>query len=118
MNKMIITTVVVAVIAGGVFYSLRPEQSIESRTHEVVLRFEGGKLVQGPELSAVKKGDSIELTITADAEEEFHLHGYDQSTDVGPDKEPTLTFLADTAGRFVAELEGSKEEVWVLEVMP
>ena len=115
MNKAIIGIVVIAVVAGGAFYFLQPEESTGPKTHEVALHFEGVQIVHGPKMLTARRGDTVELIVTADAEEEFHLHGYDRSIDIGPDKEPTLTVVADTAGRFIAELEGSKEEGVVLE---
>ena len=119
MKKVLITLVAVVVIVGGAFYFLRPAKNTSGpQTHEVMLHIEGIELVSGPEVLEVKKGDTVEITVMADTEDEFHLHGYDRSIDIGPDREPTLTLVADTAGRFIAELEGSETEIFVLEVMP
>ena len=52
-------------------------------------------------------GDVVTLTVDSDVVEEIHLHGYDIFLDVAPDEVTTLTFTADTPGRFEIEFESS-----------
>ena len=52
-------------------------------------------------------GDVVTLTIDSDVAEEIHLHGYDIFADVVPGETTTMTFTADTPGRFEIEFETS-----------
>lgn len=76
------------------------------------------KITSGEETLKATEGDEVIIIITPDEEEEFHLHGYDKSVDLSPDKEVTLTFTANKTGRFPFELEHSKTELGALEVQP
>ncbi|MGY1814423.1 hypothetical protein [Blastococcus sp. SYSU D00820] len=52
----------------------------------------------------VALGEQVTLTVTSDAPDELHLHGYDLTAAVGPDAPVTLTFRADIPGVFECEL--------------
>lgn len=52
-------------------------------------------------------GDVVTLSIDSDVIEEIHLHGYDIFADVLPGETTTVTFTADTPGRFEIEFETS-----------
>lgn len=94
-------------------------QNIElTQLKDFTFRIEDKKLVEGPATITVQKGDEIVLIVTNDTAEEFHLHGYDKSVDLEPGVEAQLRLVADTAGRFPIELEGSKTDIAVLEVLP
>lgn len=82
------------------------------------LGIQGKKLVSGPATIKVNQGDEVTLKITSDEAEEFHVHAYDNSVELEPGKQATLTFNAKLSGRFPFELENSKTEVGVLEVQP
>lgn len=83
-----------------------------------VLVLENGKLVSGPEIVTVTEGDTVTFEITADADEEFHLHGYDKIVTLEAGVTQTLSFQADITGRFPYELEQAGSEIGVLEVSP
>lgn len=76
------------------------------------------KVVSGPTTIKVNQGDEVTIKITSDEAEEFHVHAYDNSVELEPGKQATLTFNAKLSGRFPFELENSKTEVGVLEVQP
>ncbi len=76
------------------------------------------KLVKGEPTLTAHVGDTVVISITADEEEEFHLHGYDRSVDLHPGEEASLTLVAEASGRFEFELEKSKVELGALEVQP
>lgn len=124
MSKGVIAIVIVIVLAGGAYllWGNQAQAPIENQEvaapKEFTLVIAEKKLVEGPELMTVNKGDTVVIRITNDEEEEFHLHGYDQSLDLEPGVTGELRFVADTAGRFPAELEDSKTEVTTLEVLP
>lgn len=94
--------------------SAQPESNV--KTFELVV--ENKKLVSGPETIKVTQGDQVEIKITADEAEELHVHGYDESVELEPNKQATLSFVANTSGRFDFELEKSKTDLGALEVQP
>ena len=77
-----------------------------------------GKRASGPEVVRLKKGDAVELTVTSDAADELHLHGYDLTLKLQPGKPATLKFVADRTGRFGAELHHAGADVVTLEIYP
>lgn len=76
------------------------------------------KIVSGPVTINVTQGDEVTINITSDEAEEFHIHAYDNSVELEPDIQSTLTFTANLSGRFPFELENSKTEIGALEVQP
>jgi hypothetical protein len=74
-----------------------------------------GKLETGGAIS-VRKGDDVTLHITTDAEDEFHLDGYDLDTKISPARSASLKFKASSAGRFEYQLRESNQKLGVLEV--
>ncbi len=133
-KNTIIAIVVIILLAVGAYYflgrksaapapapaeqSAQVPESTQPAPKEFTLNIVGKKLVSGVELLSVKKGDTVLIHITNDADEEFHLHGYDKHIDLEAGKQGDLQFVADTAGRFPAELEGSKTDIITLEVLP
>lgn len=125
-TKTIIGIVIAIVVIGGlalyfnqkIVQTAAPAVTQEAPAKEFTLIIAEKKLVTGPETISVKKGDTVVIHITNDEEEEFHLHGYDRSVDLTPGVASDLRFAADTAGRFPAELEGSKTDIITLEVIP
>jgi hypothetical protein len=85
---------------------------------EFSLVFAHKKLVQGPETIQVTEGDDVKITVVSDEPEEWHLHGYDNSIVLKAGVPAVMEFKADVSGRFAAELEVSKLDVNVLEVLP
>lgn len=81
-------------------------------------RIQGDRLISGESSIRVKQGDVVTLKVTADAEDELHLHGYDKSLELAPGKTAETTFTADMSGRFEAELHKSEAPVFALEVYP
>lgn len=102
-------TVIVEDEAGG-------QSATNLNTFDLVI--ESKKVVSGPATIKVNQGDEVTIKITSDEAEEFHVHAYDNSVELEPNKEATLTFTADMSGRFPFELENSKTEIGVLEVQP
>ncbi len=76
------------------------------------------KLVSGTETIKVSQDDKVEINVTSDEPEEFHIHGYDNSVDLEKDTKATLSFTANISGRFDYELENSKTDIGALEVSP
>ncbi len=76
------------------------------------------KKLQSSETIQVKVGDNVTFTVMSDEAEELHLHGYDKSVNLEKGKEVQLKFKADISGRFPYELEKSKTDLGILEVLP
>ncbi|MBT8247352.1 MAG: hypothetical protein KJN73_06025 [Acidimicrobiia bacterium] len=56
------------------------------------------------------------LLVTADTEDEIHVHGYDITGSVTPATPGTVTFVADIPGVFDVEFENAGLLLVVLEV--
>jgi hypothetical protein len=63
--------------------------------------------VQGPNEVVIPVGTPVRIDVRADAADEVHVHGYDQSADVGPGKTTSLELTADLPGVFEVRLEES-----------
>lgn len=124
-----------ALVLIGLFLALKPgkgtvppaatssaQQASSSPTQSNTKIFElfvkNRKLVSGPETLKVNEGDDVTIRITADEDEELHLHGYDKSVDLTKNQPADLNFTASLTGRFPYELEKSKTEIGTLEVQP
>ncbi|MFC5751358.1 hypothetical protein [Actinomadura rugatobispora] len=64
----------------------------------------------------VRRGATVEITVTSDAAEEFHVHGYDRTLALRPGRAGTLRLVADTPGVFEAELHHSGARAFELQV--
>lgn len=94
----------------------RKEENESKNTFELVVK--NKELVSGPQILTVVQGEDVTIQIISDEEEELHLHGYDESIELVPNRQATLTFTADVSGRFPYELEYMQKEIGVLEVQP
>jgi len=72
--------------------------------------------VQGPERVKTDAGSKVRITVTSDAADEIHVHGYDLMQDVRPGEPATITFVADAPGVFEVELEDARLPLFELEV--
>ena len=72
----------------------------------------------GIKRATVAKGDSVNLVIHSDVEDEVHLHGYNLSADVAAGGTATISFVANVPGRFEAELEQRGVKIADLTVTP
>ncbi len=63
----------------------------------------GGKPVGGVANIKVKKGDKVQIVVSADAHDDIHLHGYDIEKPVEPGKPATFKFTANIEGIFEIE---------------
>ena len=76
----------------------------------------GGKAHTAHRRVKVPRGAAVEITVTGDTADEFHLHGYDRELELRPGRAATLRFTADTPGVFEAELHHSGARVLELQV--
>jgi hypothetical protein len=75
----------------------------------------GTVTIEGDERVAVAVGDIVMIMVSADVDEESHLHGYDILVDVPAGGSAMMLFTADTPGRF--ELEFEKSGVFIAELI-
>ncbi len=92
--------------------------SVQNSVKTFELSIKDKKLVSGPSIIKVNHSDTVVLRVKSDDVEELHLHGYDKSVDLEKKKTSELKFTAALTGRFPFELEKSKTELGVLEVLP
>ena len=71
-----------------------------------------------PSELTVNEGDTLNLTISADRELAFHLHGYDLARTLSPDAPTLLSVEAKLTGRFEIEDEETGRNLGTLIVQP
>jgi hypothetical protein len=76
----------------------------------------GGKAHTARRRVKVPRGAAVEITVTGDTADAFHLHGYDRELELAPGRPAVLRFTADTPGVFEAELHHSGARVLELQV--
>jgi FtsP/CotA-like multicopper oxidase with cupredoxin domain len=67
------------------------------------VRLRNGRVVDGARRIVAQNGDTVRITVTSDAPDEIHLHGYDIEREVGPSKPARFVFKADLEGEFELE---------------
>jgi hypothetical protein len=72
--------------------------------HRLAVEIRGGQVSGDTGRVPVELGDQVTLTVTSDAADELHLHGYDLEAELAPGEPATLSFTADIPGVFEAEL--------------
>ena len=128
-GRGILFMVMAAILLVGLFYLLRPLSEMQPPAKPgqaqqapvpaaIELVVNGGKLVSGPASVRVTQGEEVIIRVTADAADEFHLHGYDLKLDLKPDQPAELRLRADRSGRFEYELHHGHTALGALEVQP
>ena len=72
------------------------------RTLAVEVR--GGQATGDTGRVLVAVGEEVVLTVTSDAADDLHVHGYDRSADLAPGVPAAVRFIADVPGVFEVEL--------------
>jgi hypothetical protein len=83
-----------------------------------IVTIRNGKPVGGVKTFTWKKGQTIDLTVRSDTADEVHFHGYDVHKDVAKGGTVRFRMPATIEGRFVVELEGRKEQIASVDVVP
>jgi hypothetical protein len=97
--------------AGGTSTTTTSTKTSTEQNHETApaepavhrIEIKGGKPVGGVQDIKVTKGDQVTIVVSADAEDDIHLHGYDIEKPVEPGKPATFKFTADIEGIFEIE---------------
>ncbi|WP_210748735.1 hypothetical protein [Actinomadura latina] len=87
-----------------------------ARVVRIAVTVTGGKARTAHRRVKVPRGAAVEITVTGDTADEFHLHGYDRELKITPGRPATLRFTADTPGVFEAELHHSGARAFELQV--
>lgn len=86
--------------------------------HQINWVVRDGHRLEGPERIAIQAGDTVEITVDSDHDDELHVHGYDLHLAIHANQPASLRFIADHAGRFDCELHHSDLALGALEVSP
>ncbi len=70
----------------------------------LTVQVSGGQVTGDTGRVPVALGEQVTLDITSDRTDEAHLHGYDQTVELGAGTPSRLTFVADVPGIFEVEL--------------
>ncbi|SEP06919.1 hypothetical protein [Trujillonella endophytica] len=76
----------------------------------------GGRVTGDTGRVPVELGERVTLTVTVDAADELHLHGYDLTAELVPGEPAVVTFPADIPGVFEAELHDAGTVLLSLQV--
>jgi FtsP/CotA-like multicopper oxidase with cupredoxin domain len=110
----VVTSALLAMVACG-GSSTAPGSGAQKLTFDV--NVVGSKMLPSDKLTA-HGGDTITMNVTADKAEEIHLHGYDYHFAVKPGQKMSKTFTADKTGSFEIEIEESSTHLGELDVLP
>jgi hypothetical protein len=95
-----------------------PRPTATGPARELTAKIANGQVTPSAERVEVKVGTLVKITVTTDAEDELHVHGYDKRLTVVPSTPRTLTFLADQTGRFEIEFHKLDKLIYQLVVTP
>ncbi len=87
-----------------------------STVKEIAVTIAGRQVTPPPGRIDVTKGQTVRITVTGDAADEAHVHGYDKAADLKPGVPATIEFVADRDGLFEVETHDSKLQLFQLVV--
>jgi hypothetical protein len=88
----------------------------ESAAHRFDVEIAHGRVSGDTGRVSVPTGSSVTITITSDAADEAHLHGYDLETELTPGEPAELAFDATVPGVFELELHEAGTQLLTLQV--
>jgi hypothetical protein len=101
----------------GAAPSATPVPSVTPDDAQVVsVTVAGGQVSGDTGRVEVALGTTVRLTVTSDAADEVHVHGFDLSQAVTPGQSMQLEFVADQAGIFEVELHDARTVLTRLQV--
>lgn len=84
--------------------------------HMINIKVRGGKASGDTGRIAVPLGTPVIVSVSSDAADEIHVHGYDRKAKVPAGTTGSVVFTANTAGVFEVELENAKLQLVQLQV--
>ena len=100
----------------GVETAPPPPPAPPVQTIRIVVR--GGSIVGGLQHITAPKGRRVRMLVSADVQDEVHLHGYDLVRNVAAGRPADIRFRATITGRFEVELEDREFQIAEIEVRP
>ncbi|MFI7033506.1 hypothetical protein ACIBK1_32720 [Microbispora rosea] len=88
----------------------------DSAVKEITVTIAGRTVTPPPGRIEVTKGQTVRITVTGDAADEAHLHGYDKEAELQPGTPASIEFVADQTGLFEMETHGSGLQLFQLVV--
>ncbi|GIH67020.1 hypothetical protein [Microbispora siamensis] len=88
----------------------------DSAVKEITVTVAGRKVTPPPGRIEVTKGQTVRITVTSDAADEAHLHGYDKEASLKPGTPASIEFVADQTGLFEMETHESGLQLFQLVV--
>jgi hypothetical protein len=82
---------------------------------EIDIELVGGEIV-GPERFEVPLGETVDIWILSDVDDEVHVHGYDLRFEISAGEPFNLSFDADVPGIFEVEAHTSSAPLFEIEV--
>ncbi|MFF4128778.1 hypothetical protein ACFYYP_35155 [Microbispora rosea] len=87
-----------------------------SAVKEITVTIAGRTVTPPPGRIEVTKGQTVRITVTGDAADEAHLHGYDKEAELQPGTPASIEFVADQTGLFEMETHESGLQLFQLVV--
>jgi hypothetical protein len=106
----------ILVTAGCGTKAPEPSTTSSAPTTRIVVTVQGGSVHTASRRVTVRRGRAVEIDVTSDAADEFHLHGYDRELELRPGVPGVLRFVADQPGVFEAEFHKSGASAFELRV--
>jgi hypothetical protein len=75
-----------------------------------------GGVASGPGVFTYDLGDTVDITVVSDVDDELHVHGYDLVFALSAGEPLTLDFIADVPGLFEVEVHTGHSHVFDIEV--
>jgi len=88
----------------------------DSAVKEITVTVASRKVTPPPGRIEVTKGQTVRITVTSDAADEAHLHGYDKEAGLKPGTPASIEFVADETGLFEMETHESGLQLFQLVV--
>jgi heme/copper-type cytochrome/quinol oxidase subunit 2 len=89
---------------------------VTSTTRMITISVRSGQASGEVGRVAVPLGTPVVLSVTSDAADEIHVHGYDLKAEISAGSTASVSFTANIPGVFEVELEGSRMPLTKLEV--
>ena len=71
----------------------------------IAVRYRSGKVTPSPDRISVSKGQNVRIEVTSDATDEIHVHGYDLTAGLAPNRTAVVSFRANQTGLYEVEVE-------------
>ena len=94
----------------------KPKPSKRPVDAAITVKVSGGQVTGVDDVVEVSGGEQVEFVVISDTQDEVHVHGYDETVDVGPGKPAHVSFTAQIPGAFEVELEEAGLELFELRV--